>query len=151
MEELLFESKGSPRKRQRLMMALCVVVMVGGLVLIMGSLALPARARGKIAITGAAALLAGLLMFALGKYVFWDSEEDARLAVYSDHIEGAEVSPYREFSVSYQDIMRVEKLSSLSIEMLQIQTEKKVYTVLVNDPERAYDLINEKLDELEKI
>ncbi|MGN0398995.1 MAG: zinc ribbon domain-containing protein [Blautia sp.] len=88
------------------------------------------------------------MILILNKFDFANKSE---LRIYSGHVEGAQVSPRRSFSLTYQEILSIRKESMFGNDFLFLETRAATYSVLTNQVNDAYEIISHKLDELEKV
>ena len=107
-----------------------------------------ASGRGLFVVIGLFACVAGMIVSTTAKN---DYTSEAYLKIYENHIEGKQLNPRKEFSISIADVYSVKTVDFAMNEFLVIKTAREQYTVLVSDPQKAQGIINAKLDELEKI
>lgn len=150
MEKLLYESKGASPKREITLNTCGALIALGGAALLTLSCQMPsyANARGLIMVLGIAAIIGGVSVIIMAKK---DYTQRAYLRIYSGYIEGRQLNPMKEFQMKYDEIYSVKTAELMMNEFLIIKGERETYSVLVNDPEKARCIINEKLDELERV
>lgn len=141
MEELLFQSEGNPPKRKRAMHTCAGVLIVCGLILVAISSAEGGSFEPFLWL-GVGAIGVGILCCFLSGS---NSGNQAKLYIYEQHVEGAQISPYKPFSLRYDEINDVQKVKMFSNEMILLQSGKECFTVLTDDVEKAYSLICDKV------
>lgn len=149
MEKLLYESNGTPGKRAKLLRIFSGILIACGVLLMMLGAAAPSYVSGKEMI-----LVMGFVFIGLGG-LFWampsfDYASKAYLRLYENHVEGCQVGPKREFQLDYAQIYNVRKTSLVGNDFVVIETANDTFTVLVDDQEMAYWIIDQKFNELEK-
>lgn len=142
MEELIFKSEGNPPKRKQMMDLCSRTIIVCGVILCCLGMMVWGELRSFCFIAGAVFAGAGIIMHLVNSN---SSANKAKLYLYEKHIEGVQISPYKEFSVLYTDITEIQKVVFFSNPMLLIQSGKDVYTVLTNDVENAYKIVCDKI------
>lgn len=152
-EKLLFISKGWPEKKKKMMMACAVILCVCGGVILLLTSELYGSLRTTFSVIGTLAILGGAAAFIGTKYMSnrYDTFNNGIFAIYSEHIEGADANTHKTFSVRYEDILEIGKTTIFANPILQIETRRVTYTVLTNELDNAYHIIEAKLDELERI
>lgn len=150
MEKLLYESKGGPKKRATLLRICGGVIVACGVALMMLGAAAPSYVTGKgmIVFMGLAGVGLGVFFWAMPGFEFANK---SCLRLYEDHVEGRQTSPDRQFRLDYTEIYNVRKNTLMGNDFVVIETANESFAVLVNDPDRAYSIIDQKLNELEKV
>lgn len=150
MEKLLYESSGTLEKRARLLRICGGVIIACGVLLMLLGMAAPSYVDGKdmILVLGIAAMAFGGFFCAMPNF---DFASKAYLRLYEDHVEGRQVGPTREFRLRYEEIYNVRKNSLMGNDFIVIDTANDSFAVLVNDQATAYWIVDQKLDELEKV
>lgn len=150
MEKLLYESSGGSKKRVKLLRICAGVLIACGIALILLGAAAPSYVSGKEMI-----VFLGLAVIGLGAF-FWafpnfDFANKVYLRLYEDHVEGRQAGPDRQFRLDYTEIYNVRRNTLMGNDFVVIETANDSFAVLVNDPDRAYAIIDQKLNELEKV
>lgn len=150
MNDLLFESKGANKKRSKVLKSCGGIIISCGVIFLMIGIIAPSCVNydTTLVFTGIIAVLLGVGIMRMPSH---DYTKDAYLRVYSDHVEGKQIAPKEQFSLKYTEIFYVSRMEVFANEFLVIKSGKKQYSVLVDDVNTAYEIINEKLDELERI
>lgn len=150
MEKLLYESSGAPKKRAMLLRICGGVLFACGIALMMLGAAAPSYVSGKsmIVLLGLAGVGLGVLFWAMPSFDFTNK---VYLRLYEDHVEGRQAGPDRQFRLDYTEIYNVRKNSLMGNDFVVIDTANDSFAVLVNDQKLAYSIIDQKLNELEKI
>ncbi len=150
MEELVYESIGSMKKNNKVL-TVCGVILITCCLLLMiicSSGQIPYYLKEKVSVLSVVGFLVGLCFF------FFPSlfkQKKSFIKIYKDHVEGVQISPYVEFSLTFEQIYNVRKMNILTNEYLIIDTADKNYTVFLDDVSKAYFIINNKLDALERV
>lgn len=150
MEELQFESTGGPKKRAKLLRICGGFIIFCGIALMMLGAAAPSYVDGKGTIVFLGLAAAGLGGFFCAMPGF-DFTNKVYLRLYEDHVEGRQAAPDRQFRLDYSEIYNVRKNTLMGNDFVVIETANDSYAVLVNEPDVAYSIIDQKLNELEKI
>lgn len=150
MEKLLYESGGTPEKRARLLRICGGLLIACGAAIVMLGMAAPSYVdeKGMIIFLGLAAVGLGVFVCVMPSF---DFASKAYLRLYESYAEGRQVGPSREFRLNYTEIYNVRKTSMMGNDFIVIETSGDSFAVLVNDQARAYQILNEKLDALEKV
>ncbi len=144
MDNLLFESKGAPAKRKKTIRNCSIGAIICGILLLL----ICQKIAEGLALWGAIAIIAGIIGLIFCNNDFADK---SYLQIYDDRVTGRQLSPDSVFELKYDQIYNVKKANLISNEFLVIEGKTESYSVLVNDLDAAYRIINNKLDELEKI
>lgn len=150
MENLLYESSGGSKKRARLLRICGGMIIACGVALMMLGAAAPSYVDGKGMILGMGLAGVGLGGFFCAMPGF-DFANKVYLRLYENHVEGRQAGPSREFRLDYTQIYNVRKNTLMGNDFVVIETDNDSFAVLVNDPDKAYFIIDQKLNELEKV
>lgn len=149
MEKLLYESSGGPKRIAKLLRIMGGLIIGCGVALMMLGAAAPSYVDGKdmILVMGLVAIGFGSFFCAMPSLNFANK---GYLRLYENHVEGRQAAPDREFRLDYTQIYNVRKNALMGNDFVVIDTASDSFAVQVNDPEMAYFIIDQKLNELEQ-
>lgn len=153
MEELLFESKGTPQKKKKMNHQAGWGMTVCGIFLFLFALIMD-EGNGDIEGVMLFGILGGLgLIF--GIYVLiknaLDTKDIQQLAIYTNHVEVYDKKICQQVVLEWREIYKVGKISSFNTDMLFLETEKGNYVVVINELNKAHHIIEQKLQNLQSV
>lgn len=152
MGNLLFNSEGTPRKRQAALKTCAKAEIICGAVALLLAVAagnyMPDSVASLFLVIGVVALVLGIVIMMSTKN---DYTEETCFSIYDDHIEGVIPKPYKKFSCVWKEVRDVRKIKMMGNEMIALEVGREILIVPINDVEQAYNIIEKKLQEMERI
>lgn len=149
MEELLYESSGTPLERKEALKRSSVVLIVCGICLLLFGYEVFTNGPSRFEEFGLFLCMLGLVScavaFVSGVKSMNDNNNIRQLAIYTNHIEIYDQSSRKYLSFEWKEIYKVGKMSVFGSNMLILETEKGNYTVSVNDLNKAHHIIEQNI------
>lgn len=151
MEELLYESKGTPEKSKKTSRQVSWLLIICGTILSYFSYIMSLDNFEGWIFIGAIGMF-GLIIGIAGLIVNSTDNIDKnirQLAIYTNHVEVYDKRAHHQVSLEWQEVYKVNKSSILNTDILTLETEKGNYVVIVSEINKAHHIIEQKLHNLQ--
>ena len=137
MEQLLYKSEGNPPKRRIFFISCTAILIICGVLLLLSGMVIP-----FCFIPGLGLIIIGIFTACMNAF---NPAQKAKLYLYDNHVEGIQLSPYKEFNLLYQDITDVHKQKTFLKEFIILQNNSEKFTALTNNADKAYQIICDEI------